>query len=261
MSLLETMKEEGRRLRESSGNTKYEKKNWFKPPVGDALIRILPHWSDPKNSPFFHVDKIHFVPKVLKNGAKINLPTKCLEDTAKGCPICAHVIETQLNEPDSPVWRLKASVRFLYNIIDLTKGETLKIWAAPYGIHKDVMMYLDDLNSEFWDLEEGRNWKLTTTKTPKTEYRIRPSSAASAVSNKMKEGLDKMVVLDKVYEENRSDMLAFLGKSSVETDEPSVNVKEELERLEDHEPIQDEKKTDAPLGNEDLERELEKLGI
>ncbi len=272
-SMLDRLKNEAKRVNDVEAS-RGDFTRMFKPEKGDNLIRILPHWDVKKRSNgdelFFARRLVHYLPETGRDGGQYNAPLRCLKDDQdEACPACqvyARLKKSQNKKAND----FRPTERYLYNIIDYGAkgGETAEpqvvVYAAPFSIHKEVMNWVEELGTEFWDLEAGRDWKLKklvdASKGARngTSYKLMPKLQDSAVPKKLRELLDKMADLDAMwagYDEAKIlKALKLAGQSVEEADEET---EEEEDEEEDEAPKKGKSKTKAKE-DEDEEEEEEK---
>ena len=237
-SMLERLKREAKRVNDVE-ESRGDFTRMFKPEKGDNLIRILPHWDVKKRSNgdelFFARRLVHYLPVTNREGGQYNAPLRCLKDEQEeSCPACQ--VFSRLKKAQSKKANdFRPTERYLYNIIDYgAKGGEQKepavvVYAAPFSIHKEVMNWVEELGTEFWDLETGRDWKLKKTVDASkgarngTSYKLIPKLQDSAVPKKLHPLLEKMANLDEMWavysEENILKALKLAGQEVDEDDE------------------------------------------
>lgn len=254
MSLLAKLKKHGEKVREEQATRRFDDNpDTFKPPEGDSAIRILPHWDKDRRSDgesFFFVRRmIHFIPQQKSDGSgTYNGPIACRQMFGKPCHACKAVDKLRKAKLKQKAGDIKATERYLYNIIDYgekgSREPAVMTYTAPPSIHAEILAWLDDLNEEFWDLKAGRDWKLTKSVDKKkgaqfgTRYKIKPSLQPSAVPSKMLKGLDeKLTNLDDMWNKDEEKLmkagLKILGiklDGSVEGDDDEEEEEDEDDR-------------------------------
>jgi len=254
MSLLAKLKKHGEKVREEQATRRFDDNpDTFKPPEGDSAIRILPHWDADRRSDgesFFFVRRmIHFIPQQKSDGSgTYNGPIACRQMFGKPCHACKAVEKLRKAKLKQKAGDIKATERYLYNIIDYgekgSREPAVMVYTAPPSIHAEILAWLDDLNEEFWDLKAGRDWKLTKSVDKKkgaqfgTRYKIKPSLQPSAVPSKMLKGLDdKLTNLDEMWNKDEEKLmkagLKILGiklDGSVEEDDDEEDDDDEDDR-------------------------------
>jgi len=294
VSLMDRLKEKAKEVeerKEERAKGGFDIVPMFKPKEGDQIVRILPHWDDPDNKFYFVEKVIHYIPKKLDDGRKVNIPVACLEEFDEECPICQAVVRLRAaDKKDEDAKNIRKQRKALYNIIDYQE-KAVVVWAVPETLHEDFMTWLGDAG-EFWSLEAGRNWKLKKKVDPKrgpisTTYKIFPDMKESAVPSKLEGELDNMFNLDEVWSENgKETMLEALDLLGIDYEgeekpaprkgakakaKPPVKRKakpaeEDVEEIEeDVEEIEDEVSPEElgieTGGDDDLEDELRRLGV
>ena len=199
---------------------------WFKPEEGDNRLRILPHWKKPDDEFFFVERVIHYVPVKKDDGTTYNAPVRCLRDlknkegkpAPKSCPYCNAFDEIRASDPKSKLLRdLRVTRRALYNIINYgLKGKPvepkLEMWACPETVHEDILQWIGDLD-EFWQLDEGRNWRVRKSIDKKrgpllgTSYKVYPDMKDSSLSAKLRPMVEELPNLDGIWPEEPVDRL------------------------------------------------------
>lgn len=231
----------------------FEKIEYFKPKTGDNMIRLLPNLSDIEKT--WVIVRVHFLPTVKKDGGEVNVPVRCLEDFGEKCPACKEW-KRLLDEGDKETAKnYRAREQYLYNVLDYT-GKKVLPYAMPSKAHETIMSFLEDLGGAAFDLDEGRDWKLTKKVDPSkgriygTEYQIKPVMKESAVPEKFREDIDAVKPLDEIYPD---------------TDEEKASVKKRMAKLlgndveddENEEPVKKKSSTKATPAKNKYEDEDE----
>jgi len=220
--LLARLQEEAvktQKQKEDRESRSYSKIDWFKPEKGKNTVRILPHWSEPEDKFFFVKKSVHYIPTAKNDGSGIfNSPVLCQQEHFnKPCLICkavekANSLAKKAKKKDQETLKtiagdLRPTTRYLYNIINYNGDDPeVQVWAAPMTVHEDIMNYVEDLDCDFWDLEEGRDWRLRKTVDPKrgrygVKYAVQPAMNDSAVPEKIRESIEELENLDNVWAE------------------------------------------------------------
>lgn len=231
---LEKLKKENERLKkeaESRGTGGFEKANWFKPEMGDNMIRILSRGED-----FPYVEMhVHYVTVKKKDGGNVQVPMRCLADLEKDCPLCDAYEKVVKADKERARSLLRRRV-YLYNVINY-KTRQVQPWAAGIQVHEQIMGYAADIadeDSNVFSEEAGRDWKLIKKKDPRKpgnlgiNYTIRPSSKDTAIPEKVAILVEGAVDLTTLYPHQADDerkMREFLGES---TDEVEADEDEDL---------------------------------
>jgi len=266
----ETLLEKMKRKAEEASKRKEERKNfdnlgWFKPEVGDNVIRILPHWKSPNSEVPFVENTIHYVPLKKRDGGVYNGPIRCLEDLDGDCPICEKWLEAKAENPKGKITGdLRPTRRVLFNVISYgLKGSKsdpkILVWSCPESVYEEILGWLGDLG-EFWDIESGRNWRIRKTVDKKrgvrmgTEYKVYPEMRDTAIPEKFMPMLKDMADLDKVWEpsdiEVYNDALKSIGVDGEFDDEIEVRKSKKLGtkvEFEDEEEIEDDEEEEVPV--------------
>ena len=246
--LLEKLKKESARVKadsESRGSGgEYTKTDWFKPKVGDNMIRILPHPKKPDEELFFKRVFIHYISIKKKDGSMASsVPVRCLTDLDETCPLCAayeKVLRKAGDDRDAKAKarNLKPTERYLYNIFDYEQKK-IQPFAAPMTVHQGIMEYAEDFGEDMVSISKGRDWKIVKKEDkskPKNlgiSYSARPSMKESSFPEKLKPLLEGMVDLSTLYSDNaKKQMLAYLGVEETEDEEESGDVMEKAEEAE-----------------------------
>ena len=308
-SLLDRLKKkavETQRRKEEREESKFSRVNFFKPQRGKSTLRILPHWADPDDSFFFVPKAVHYLPMKKNDGSGVfNAPMKCqaidfdnpeAETDISKCPACM-MRKRALRAYDKADGKkqkivlkriaddLRVTERYLYNVIDYDDDSpAIKVWATPRSVHEVVMGYVPDLDSEFWDLKNGRDWRLTKKVDPKrgafgVSYTILPGINETAVARDLRESMkEDMADLDAVWEENGLEemkkslkLIKLPGSKAADEEEDEEIEDEEIEdeEIEDEEEAEEEaeeeeaeeEEADVEFEDDELEEELAGLGV
>ena len=237
MGLAERIAKENERLKkrkESMGS--FEKINYFKPKIGEQMIRILPGKDKKDEYAPFHVVHLHYINKELEDGRTINIPARCLLDLGEDhCPVCEAADRAMKAGNKDLAKKLRARETYLYNVIDYDKKEVMP-WTAPQSVHTLIMETAGDI-IEIFDIQGGRDWKVVKkqdTRKPaplNVSYSIRPAPKDSDVPSKYADLIDSAIDLKSLYSENQSDaMEEFVRTLDIEDAEPAV-VKKAVSKL------------------------------
>lgn len=230
MGLAEKIAAEKARLaKQQASRGSFEKIDWFKPEMGDTMIRILPGKDKKEEYQPFHTVKIHYIGKELDSGKTIKIPARCREDFGEDCPVCEGAAKAMKAKNKELYNELRAKETHLYNILDY-KARAVKPWAAGATVHTAVIENAGDI-VEIFDLEGGRDWKVVKSQNPKKkgnlgiEYSMRPAPKDSDVPEKYMPLIDEALDLKTLYTEDMTDdMEAFIDTldfdSAEEDDEP-----------------------------------------
>lgn len=156
-----------------------EGNKFWKPKVGENIIRILPSNREDGNFAF---------KSVMHHGFKVEGSARafpCLAYMGKSCPVC-QVLSYFDTDTDPDVQDLMKNIgpreSYLMNI--LVKGEDKpKIYSAAKTVMRDFMSYMNDEEyGDITDPEEGRYIKLKRTgEGLGTKYSTRVSPSTSAI--------------------------------------------------------------------------------
>ena len=238
----------------------FEKVDWFAPEIGDNMMRILPHPTDPENELFFQEVHLHYVPTKKNDGGFVSIPVRCLSDFEEECPICIAFAKMVKRDKDKAK-NLRTTTRYLYNVINY-KEKKVQPYAAPVTVHQEVMSWLEDLESNITDLDSGRDWKVVKNVDPRksknlgTSYKARPSMKDSAVPEKLRPLLEGVTPFDTLYSANEKEkMLEFLGIGSKKKDVVEEEEEEEFGSFEDDDdiPFSSKKKTEKVTDDDEDE--------
>jgi hypothetical protein len=204
---------ENKKLKEQADNRgqQFEKLEYFKPKTGDNMIRLLPNLEEIEKT--WVVVKVHFLPTLTKDGKEVNVPVRCLADyeEAEKCPACKEYKRLMDEGDKEAAKQFRVKEQFLYNVLDYT-GKKVMPYAMPSKAHETIMSFLEDLGGAAFDMEEGRDWKLTKKVDPSkgrifgTEYQIKPVMKESAVPEKFSADIEAAKPLTEIYPE--SDLAA-----------------------------------------------------
>jgi len=240
-SLLDRMKEKAREAseRKEARQANFESTNWLKVEEGDNRLRILPHWRDESQFPF-EEKIIHFIPRKKKDGSTYNGPICCLATLDKECPLCdAWRVAKKDNPKGKMAEALRPTKRILWNVMTYGAGKdkvldpSVKVWSCPESLHEEILGWVGDLGP-FWDIEEGRNWRVRKTIDKKrgarmgTEYKVYPDMKDSALPEKFKALLSDRADLSLIWGVEDQTAYTFalcelgvIGDSEDEEDEPA----------------------------------------
>ena len=245
----------------------------FKPEKGPNLIRILPHWNKKKRQSdelFFVRRLVHYLPVNKTDGTgTYNAPIRCLKDDQdETCPAC--VAYGRLKKAQSKKTSdLRPTERYLYNIIDYGTAERepqVMVYSAPFTIHKEVMNWVEELGTEFWSVESGRDWKLIKSVDAKkgarngTSYKMMPKLQDTAIPKKLIPLLDNMVDLEKMwgeYDEKGMAKSLKAGGFLVKDEDSEEEVDEEVDDEDEEETPKPKSKPKAKPKDEDDDEEEE----
>jgi len=259
--------------------------DWFSPEKGDNIIRILPHWKDKDEVFFKHVFLHYGIPFKKDDGEVITISGRCLREFEEDCPIC-DVYEKVVKKNKEKAKDFKVTERYLYNVIDY-KAKQLKVYNAPISVHGEVMMWVEEFDSDISDPNTGRDFKIKKLVDPKkqprfgTSYKIIPGLKETAVPTKLKSLLKELTNLDEVYNENhRESMEAVVeslgitpasktkGKSKKKKEEEELDFEEDDKKEEetafadDSDDTEEEESEDMEVeADDDLDKEIRDLGL
>jgi len=242
-SLLDRMKEKAREANErrEARQANFDSTNWLKIEEGDNRVRLLPHWGDEDKFPF-EEKTVHYVPKKKRDGTVYNGPICCLETLDKTCPFCDAWRVAKKDNPKSKMTEaLRPTKRVLWNVVTFGGKEkatepAVKVWGCPESLHEEILGWVGDLGS-FWDIDEGRNWRVRKTIDKKrgarmgTEYKVYPDMKESALPEKFKALLTDRVDLSEIWAPEDDATYAFalaelgIGSDEYEEEETSKPVK------------------------------------
>lgn len=269
MSLLNKLKKEAKRVNDVEAQRSSGFQKFFKPDVGDNMIRILPHWDKNKRDEEFYVRRLlHYLPVVGNDGNDHNSAFRCLKDREEKCPACIAYARLKKDKNNKKADALRPSERYIYNVIDYGNTErepSVIAYMAPFSIHKELMNFVDEYGTEFWSIDNGRDWKLKKavdkSKGAKfgTSYKMYPKMADSAVPKKLLALLKEMTNLDELYAEfDVKAMLASMKKLGVTSqEEESEESDEEEDEEEDEKSTKKSVKKKKPEPEEDDEEDEE----
>ena len=267
MSLLDKLKSEAKRVKADSESRRggFDDVRFFKPITGDNMIRILPHWNPKKRATdelFFVKRVIHYLPQKKRDGTgKYNAPFPCLSEVEEECPACV-AFDALKKLKDKTASEIKTSERYLYNIIDYGKdaGPEFVVYPCPFMVHTDLMDWTEEINSEFWDVKKGRDWKLKKTVDKSkgdafgTKYKLMPKGTDTPIPAKLLAEMDgKMVDLDTVWaDHDRQKMLDALALLGLDPDilgeeEPVPKAKAKAKK-----PVDDDEEEEAEDDEDDF---------
>jgi hypothetical protein len=220
-SLLDRMKEKAREANErrEARQANFDSTNWLKIEEGDNRIRLLPHWGDEDKFPF-EEKTVHYVPKKKRDGTVYNGPICCLETLDKPCPFCDAWRVAKKDNPKSKMTEaLRPTKRVLWNAItfggkDKGAEPAVRVWGCPESLHEEILGWVGDLGS-FWDIDEGRNWRVRKTIDKKrgarmgTEYKVYPDMKESALPEKFKALLTDRADLSEIWAPEDEAAYAF----------------------------------------------------
>ena len=295
--------------KEERESRSFSRISFFKPEKGKNQIRILPHWSKPDDEFFFVKKVVHYIPTARNDGAGIfNAPALCLQEHGgKPCLICkviekANTLGKSAKKKEQEILKniagdLRASIRYLYNVINYNGEEpSVEVWSCPMTVHEDIMNYVQDLDSDFWDLEEGRDWRVRKSVDPRKgkfgiKYAVTPAMNDSSVPDALRESLADLTNLDEVWTENGLEemkesikLIKFPSVGTISTKAEAEDEDEDDEYEEDEEEAEDEEleeeteeddeeeedgeeeeeeddEDDVSVESDDLESELAELGV
>lgn len=217
---LEKLKKENERLKKEAENRgNFEKIDWFKPEMGDNMVRILPRGDD---LPYVEV-YVHYIPIQKRDGGTVNIPIRCLTDVEKDCPLC-NAYEKMVKKDKEKAKNLLRRRVFLYNVINYSpKERKVQPYAAGIQVHEQIMGYAADVAEEdvnVFSEKSGRDWKIVKSKNPAKkgnfaiEYKVRPSIKATAIPEKVAMLVEGAVDLTTLYPSEEGDlkkMKEYLG--------------------------------------------------
>ena len=127
MSMLEKLKAEKERLESTKSGT-FERVDWYKPALGDNLVRIIPS-TEKEGAPFVKVD-LHIINVKKKDGTVAKgVPVRCYkelgEDSCPRCEYSAKLIKSSREEEVENGKRYRAQERYLYNVIDFANKKVV----------------------------------------------------------------------------------------------------------------------------------------
>lgn len=234
---LEKLKKENERLKkdaEARGSGGFEKIDWYKPEMGDNMIRILHNEKD--EFPYIEAH-VHYIPVEKKTGGTVNIPIRCRQDIGEDCPLC-DAYEKMVKKDKDKARDLLRRKTFLFNVINY-KERKVQPWAAGVTIATDIMGYAADIADEdinVFSEDSGRDWKLNKFKDPRKTgnfaigYKIRPSSKDSPIPEKVAHLVEGAVDLTTLYpasDDDKKKMLNFLGSPEEEVDMAEFEEEEE----------------------------------
>lgn len=154
---------------------------WWKPKVGDNVIRILPSNREDGNFAYHSIQHHGF--KV--DGQARAFP--CMGAFGKPCPVCK-VISYYDTETDPDIKDVLNNISprhaYLMNIIDRKNTEKVQIFSAAKTVMREIMQYMNDEEyGDITDPEEGRDVKINRVgEGLATKYSTRVSPKTSHVN-------------------------------------------------------------------------------
>jgi len=181
MSKRELLEEEHKRLTDL---TSRQSTSFWRPKVGENVIRILPHWSGDPNRVFFKKVLKHFGVGEDRN----HVVCRKMLGADANCPICNFVEQLRRSgrKEDKELARdLSAKERFAMNILDINElDKGVQVWDVGITMFNTLLvLFLDEEYGEIDDLKTGRHIKVNRTGEGRfdTRYSIRPAAHPSAV--------------------------------------------------------------------------------
>lgn len=241
-SMLEKLKAAKKNLEEKK-TTYADKIDFFKPKVGDNLIRILPRGED---MPYVEV-RLHYITVKKKDGTIAHgIPVRCWAELGDDkCPICEYaqnLMRSKKEADQANGKRFRAGTRYLYNIVDYT-GKVVVPWAISSNLHEEILGNLIDLADEdILNVETGKNWKLIKKQKGKeafqVDYTLRLDPRSSAIPAKLMPLVEEAVNLEELYQDKEERIVnAFLGfkADSEEDDDDDYTPKKKRPVIEEEE--------------------------
>jgi hypothetical protein len=262
---LEELKQKARKQREAmdQGGGNFEKLNYFKPEVGDNLIRFLANGS---------VDELPYVEKAIHY---VPFPQPCQGDD---CVMCAGYQTLMDGGDEDKAKRIRRQVKYVYKVMDYgivnkkkVRDPRVCIYPTSGKMSYDIMEFLDEMDHPFWDAKGGRDFKIKKKVDPSkpkqfgTTYKVVPQFSPSDINAKVTKIIDDgEISLENVYNDyEEAKVLEHLRKLGV-GGKTATKVKAKVEEKEVE--VEDLDTDDIPFGDSegidsDLEAELKDLGV
>ena len=233
MSKREILEQEHRRLTEL---TTRQPTQFWRPKVGENVIRILPHWSGDPNKVFFKKILKHFG---VGQGRNHVVCRKVLGPQAR-CPICDFVEQLRRSgrKEDAELAKdLAAKERFAMNIIDLNDLEKgVQVWDVGITMFNTLLvLFLDEEYGELDNLQTGRHIKINRTGEGRfdTRYSIRPAANPSPVDPSVMERAINLDEFEPYRVPSEEEMRAMLEDEDYILSEPVAEQEESSEEMTD----------------------------